>query len=116
MMNILKRFDKFSALKAFVGKRSERMLGDFLDKVGVENICKCIESGVMVTDKIPDRDKMIWRAQLEQFKGLFYIFEDHDLYNWIPQRYREYFEKKYGTVYTEYMKKQCKAIRDFLIY
>lgn len=107
-------FDKNVAFKTFVGRKSERVMGEFIESVGVKVICQYIEAGKMVTDGIPMEQKLKWKSQLEPWKNTFDIFTDHDLYNWIPLKYRSYFEEKYGAVYSRYMDKQCEVIRDFL--
>jgi len=99
-------------VRTFIGKRAGRGIGEFLDGVGKEAILLCMENGEWLTDLLPPEMKASLIQQVMQYHDAFDAFPDEEVYSWVPEDKRIFFEGIEGG--REYLLGQIAEIRRIL--
>jgi len=88
------KFDPKAFANEFVSRRVGRQLGEFLDDLGMDTLTYLVENNRDLSDFIP------WEKQQQILKGMSSfgeiarMFSNGEIYTWMPERYRRFFEQK----------------------
>ena len=109
---LLNSFNGSVAGKVFVGRRAGRYIGAFMDAFGQENFIQAVKNGKYITDFMETEHKIHLKNMALNYRHVFAAFTDDDVYNWIPENYRELLQSMPGGI--EYGIGQVQEIRRFL--
>ncbi|KKN52928.1 hypothetical protein LCGC14_0607290 [marine sediment metagenome] len=80
----------------FVGRRATRWLKTQFDGLGEERVIFIVQNNRMILDLLPSKLKVHYRKLGEQYREMFSSFNDEEVYNWIPDEWREVIESVDG--------------------
>ena len=97
----------------FVGRRAGRWLQEQLDGIGKPAVIFMIKNNRSPLEFLPAKMKIHYRNLAQEYRELFPRFTDEEVYNWIPDYWREIIEstdsgKQWGL-------RQVAIIRDFAL-
>ena len=76
----------------FVGRKARRWLQSTFDGLGKDKIVYIVQNDLVLIDLLPAQMKVHYRKLGEQYRELIPRFTDEEVYNWVPDGWREVIE------------------------
>jgi hypothetical protein len=106
-------FSPTRAAHAYIGSKAKRIIGEFLGKIPSQTILTCIKNGKFLTDYIPIEKRQEFKSKVSPYRDVVRGFSAEEVYLWIPQNYRVYFEGVSGG--KRWALAELQHIKDFLL-
>lgn len=106
------KFNIAKAGHAFLGVKAGRIIGDFLKPWPESKLLYCINNHKFITDYIPASFRLDLKAKFNPHRDMLDGFTNEEVYRWIPQNYRQYFERTPGG--KDWVLAELQHIREFL--
>ena len=85
-------FDAKAFGNEYISRKARRWISEFFERLPKDVLTTLIREDRVLVDYFPQQVLTAYRAQAQQYRDLAALFNDNDVYLWIPQPDRSFIE------------------------